>query len=58
MAVCVQDLHHQFDKHLELITFVEFYKLMGVTRFTFYNTSVTPKVDEVLNHYKVLPNNN
>lgn len=53
-SVCVQPLHHHFDKITDLISFIEYYRMMGVNRFTFYRDSVTPEVDKILDHYKNL----
>ncbi|XP_032453361.1 uncharacterized protein LOC100115374 isoform X2 [Nasonia vitripennis] len=52
MAACVPSLHHDYDKYANLIEFVEFYRMMGVEHFTFYNTSVTEEVSRVLAHYE------
>ncbi|XP_043272808.1 uncharacterized protein [Venturia canescens] len=51
VAVCVQPLHHRFGDDLDLVAFVEFYRGMGVSRFTFYRDSVSPRVNKVLEHY-------
>ncbi|XP_023315301.1 uncharacterized protein LOC106648567 [Trichogramma pretiosum] len=52
MAVCVPSLHHNYDKYLNLIEFIEFYRMMGVNHFTFYNTSITKEVSNVLAYYR------
>lgn len=44
-------LHHEFDRPLELIEFIEYYRLMGVNRFVFYNSSVSQDVSKVLKFY-------
>ncbi|XP_044586634.1 uncharacterized protein LOC123266459 [Cotesia glomerata] len=51
MALCVPVLHHEFDRPLELIEFIEYYRLMGVSRFVFYNSSVSEDVSKVLKFY-------
>ncbi|XP_015121794.1 uncharacterized protein LOC107044440 [Diachasma alloeum] len=53
-SVCVQPFHHQFDKADDLIAFIEYYRMMGVDRFTFYRDSVAPRVDQVLEYYSHL----
>lgn len=52
MAACVPSLHHDYDKYANLIEFVEFYRMMGVEHFSFYNTSVTEEVSRVLAYYE------
>ncbi|XP_023248024.1 beta-1,4-galactosyltransferase galt-1-like isoform X2 [Copidosoma floridanum] len=51
MAACVPSLHHGYANHAGLVEFVEFYRSMGVDRFTFYNASVSPRVSRVLEWY-------
>ncbi|XP_063978434.1 uncharacterized protein LOC135163144 [Diachasmimorpha longicaudata] len=53
IAVCVPVLHHNFDRPLELIEYLEYYRMMGIDHFTIYNSSVSPDVDKVLDHYKL-----
>ncbi|KAG8041135.1 hypothetical protein G9C98_002123 [Cotesia typhae] len=50
-SVCVKPFHHNFDKTLDLVTFIEFYRLMGVNHLTFYRDSVSENVDKILNYY-------
>ncbi|XP_046621934.1 uncharacterized protein LOC124305940 [Neodiprion virginianus] len=52
MAVCVPVLHHNFDRVTNLVEFVEFYRMMGVGHFTFYNRSISSRVGKVLEHYR------
>ncbi|XP_015603244.1 uncharacterized protein LOC107271581 [Cephus cinctus] len=54
MAVCVPSFHHKFKNSPQLIEFVEFYRMMGADRFTFYNGSITPEVGRVLDYYSEL----
>ncbi|XP_044015494.1 uncharacterized protein LOC122857404 [Aphidius gifuensis] len=51
-SICVQPFHHNFDKKIELISFIEYYMLMGVTRLTFYRDSVTNDIDKIFDYYK------
>ncbi|XP_063983654.1 uncharacterized protein LOC135165844 isoform X2 [Diachasmimorpha longicaudata] len=50
-SVCVQPFHHQYDNADDLIAFIEYYRMMGVDRFTFYRDSVTSRVDKILDYY-------
>ncbi|KAJ8680224.1 hypothetical protein QAD02_016011 [Eretmocerus hayati] len=54
MAVCVPTLHHNYDKYMNLIEFIEFYWMMGVDHFTIYNSSASENVSLVLEYYKKL----
>ncbi|XP_057337971.1 uncharacterized protein LOC130676032 [Microplitis mediator] len=54
MALCVSVLHHKFDRPLELIEFIEYYRLMGVSQFIFYNSSISESVSRVLKHYRAI----
>lgn len=51
LAVCVKPLHYLYDRAVWLIEFVEFYFLMGVQHFYFYNHTVGSHVDAVLRSY-------
>lgn len=51
-SMCVQPFHHKFDKVIELISFIEYYRLMGVTKFVFYRDSVKPGIDKIFDYYK------
>ncbi|XP_063847995.1 uncharacterized protein LOC135093051 [Scylla paramamosain] len=51
MSVCVKPLHYEYDRALWLVEFIEFYKLMGVDRFIFYNHTMGPSIDAVVRHY-------
>lgn len=51
IGVCVKPLHFNYNKTLELIEFVELNKILGVTKFTLYNDTVSPDVSCVLEHY-------
>jgi len=41
MALCVKPFHYEWHRALWLIEFVEFYRLLGVTHFVFYNHTVS-----------------
>ena len=52
MGLCVKPLHNQFNRAVWMVEFIEFYNILGVTHFVFYNHSVGPDVDQVLRHYQ------
>lgn len=43
--------HHEYDRALHLVEYIEYHLMLGVNHFTFYNESVSPEVDKVLSHY-------
>ncbi|XP_067620663.1 uncharacterized protein [Eurosta solidaginis] len=51
IAVCVKPFHFNYDQALYLMEFIEFYALMGVAHFTFYNHTLGPHATCVLQHY-------
>jgi hypothetical protein len=51
VGVCVKPMHFHYNKTLELIEFLELNKILGVTKFTLYNDTVSPDVSCVLEHY-------
>ncbi|XP_067141214.1 uncharacterized protein [Centruroides vittatus] len=51
MAVCVKPLHYSYNRAVWLVEFIEFYSLMGVQHFYFYNHTVGRDVDAVLRSY-------
>ena len=51
LTVCVKPLHYNFSRIDQLVEFVEFHRLLGVTHFTFYNHSIGAQVDCVLRRY-------
>ncbi|XP_053960251.1 uncharacterized protein LOC128864555 isoform X1 [Anastrepha ludens] len=51
IAVCVKPFHFNYDQALYLMEFLEFYALMGVAHFTFYNHTLGPHATCVLQHY-------
>ena len=52
VGVCVKPIHFYYNKTLELIEFIELNKLLGVTKFTFYNHTMSDEVQCVLEYYK------
>lgn len=51
IGMCVAPVHSFYNSTLEIIEFVELYKILGVTRFTIYNHTMSDEVSCVLNHY-------
>lgn len=51
LAVCVKPLHYNFDRVGQLVEFIEMHRLLGATRFTFYNHTVGEHVDCLLRRY-------
>lgn len=51
LAVCVKPFHFSYDQALYLLEYLEFYSLLGVSHFTFYNHTIGPHVDCILQHY-------
>lgn len=52
MAVCVPALMNKFPNVLRVAEFVEMYKILGATRFYFYNASMTEDVNKILHYYQ------
>lgn len=53
LAVCVSTpLHSNFTNLLQLVEFVETYKLIGVKKIYFYNDASSKDVGKILNYYK------
>ncbi len=48
VGVCVKPLHFSYGRTLELLEFLELNKLLGVTKFTLYNHTVSREVACVL----------
>ncbi len=52
LAVCFGPAHHNFDNALRVVEFVEMYRLLGATKFYFYNCSISGDVDKVFRYYE------
>lgn len=52
IAVCVKPLHFNYDQALYLMEYLEFYALLGVSHFTFYNHTLGPHASCVLENYQ------
>merc|ERR550532_2922871 len=51
IGVCVKPLHFTYNKTLELLQFIELNRILGVSRFTLYNDTVSDDVGCLLSHY-------
>ena len=51
IGVCVKPLWSNYNNTLALIEFIEFNKLVGVSKFIFYNESISDEVSRVLQYY-------
>lgn len=51
IAVCVKPLHYEYNKLDNMIEFIELNRILGVDHFLFYNHTVGPKVDCLLNRF-------
>ncbi|KAH8328982.1 hypothetical protein KR074_001125 [Drosophila pseudoananassae] len=52
IAVCVKPFHFNYDQALYLMEYLEFYALLGVSHFTFYNHTLGPHASCVLESYQ------
>ncbi|KAH8413442.1 hypothetical protein KR009_011176 [Drosophila setifemur] len=52
IAVCVKPFHFNYDQALYLMEYLEFYALLGVSHFTFYNHTLGPHASCVLDSYQ------
>ena len=52
IGVCVKPLHSYYNHVVDLIEFIELNMILGVTKFIFYNETMSPDVSCVLNYYK------
>ncbi|KAH8377931.1 hypothetical protein KR093_008021 [Drosophila rubida] len=52
IAVCVKPFHFSYDQALYLMEYLEFYALLGVSHFTFYNHTLGPRASCVLQSYQ------
>ena len=51
IGVCVKPIHFHYNKTFELIEFIELNKILGVSKFTFYNHTMSDEVGCVLDYY-------
>ncbi|KAK3874532.1 hypothetical protein Pcinc_020550 [Petrolisthes cinctipes] len=54
MSVCVKPFHHEYNRAIWLVEFIEYYRLQGATKFTFYNHTMGQDVASVLRYYENL----
>ena len=53
IGVCVKPMHFHYNKTLELIEFIELNKILGVTKFTLYNDTVSPEVKIYMTKFSI-----
>jgi len=51
IGVCVKPLHFTYNKSLELLQFIELNRILGVSKFTLYNDTISEEVSCLLSHY-------
>eukprot|EP00090_Calanus_glacialis_P008335 TRINITY_DN16646_c0_g1_i9.p1 TRINITY_DN16646_c0_g1~~TRINITY_DN16646_c0_g1_i9.p1 ORF type:complete len:556 (-),score=113.80 TRINITY_DN16646_c0_g1_i9:55-1611(-) len=51
IGVCVKPIHFKYNKTLEILQFIELNRILGVTRFTLYNNSMSEEVSCLLSDY-------
>ncbi|XP_023321421.1 uncharacterized protein LOC111696112 [Eurytemora carolleeae] len=51
IGVCVKPIHYNYNKTFQFIQFIELNKLLGVSRFTLYNSTMSIGMSCVLNYY-------
>ncbi|ODM97098.1 hypothetical protein Ocin01_09579 [Orchesella cincta] len=58
-AACVKPIHFNYNNVINFLEWMEFHKLMGVQRFTFFNHTIGPEVSCIMKEYgdeiEVLP---
>ena len=52
IGLCVKPIHSSYDNWLELVSFIELNKILGVSRFIIYNESISERISCVLKYYK------
>ena len=51
IGVCVKPIYSNYNQTLDLIEFIELNKILGVSKFTFYNQSMSNQASCVLDYY-------
>ena len=52
IGLCVKPIHSFYNNWLELVTFIELNKILGVSKFIVYNESMSENVNCVFKYYK------
>ena len=52
VALCVKPIHSNYDDWVELVSFIELNKILGVSKFIVYNESISENVNCVLKYYE------
>ena len=56
LAVCVKPIRSHYNQTLNLIEFLEFNKILGASKFIFYNLTMSHEIDCILDFYKTKDN--
>ena len=51
IGVCIKPIYSNYNQTLDLIEFIELNKILGVSKFTFYNQSMSNQASCVLDYY-------
>ena len=52
IGLCVKPIHSSYDNWIELVSFIELNKILGVSKFIIYNESMSERISCVLKYYK------
>ena len=52
VGLCVKPIHSNYDDWVELVSFIELNKILGVSKFIVYNESISENVNCVLKYYE------
>ena len=51
LGLCVKPIHTNYNNWREMISFIELNKILGVSKITVYNESMSDSISCVLNYY-------
>ena len=51
VGLCVKPVHTNYDDWLQLVSFIEFNKILGVSKIIIYNESISERINCVLKYY-------
>ena len=52
LGVCIKPIRSNYNQTINLIEFIEFNKILGASKFFFYNLTMTHEIDCILNFYQ------
>ena len=52
VGLCVKPIHSNYDDWVELVSFIELNKILGVSKFIIYNESISENVNCILKYYE------